>query len=66
MTKVTADTVKEWFAAGENVTVVDSRSDAAWNNAETMAAGAVRIPPTEAEKHIADLNGADRIVVYCT
>ena len=66
MTKVTADTVKEWFATGESVTVVDSRPDAAWYNAETKAAGAVRIPPSEAEKHIADLNRADRIVVYCT
>jgi rhodanese-related sulfurtransferase len=66
MTKVTADTVKEWFAKPEGVTVVDSRSDAAWDNAETKAAAAIRVPPTEAERHIADVNRADRIVVYCT
>lgn len=66
MTKVTAQQVKQKLGAGEHVTVVDSRADQVWSDAETKAAGAIRIPPDEAEKHVADLSRDDYIVIYCT
>jgi len=66
MTKVTAEEVKQKLDAGDDVTVVDSRAEHVWNEAGTKAARAIRIPPDEAEKHIADLSLDDYIVIYCT
>ena len=66
MTKVTTDVVRERLDRGEKMTIVDARSEHAWDEAETKAAGAVRIPPDEVEQHIADLNRDDYIVIYCT
>ena len=36
------------------------------DEAETKASGAIRIPPDEAEKHIADVSRDDTVVTYCT
>ena len=67
MRKVTADEVqKRSNADGSHMTVVDSRSADAWNNSDIMAAGAIRIPPDDAEKHIADVRRDDFVIVYCT
>jgi len=66
MKKITADEVKERLDLGERLTIVDSRSAPAWDSAKEKAAGVIRVPPDEAEDHIADLNRHDHIVIYCT
>jgi len=67
MTKVSIEEVeKRLNEGGEDVTIVDSRSDAAYGESDIKAAGAIRIPPDEAEKHIADVNRDDHVFVYCT
>jgi rhodanese-related sulfurtransferase len=66
MTKVTADEVGKRLAGGQRVTVVDSRAPDAWKDSKIKAGGAVRIPPEEAEKHIADVSRDDYVVTYCT
>ena len=65
MTKVTVDEVESRLG-GDNLTLVDSRAPHVWDEAETKAAGAIRIPPDETEKHIADVSRDDYIVIYCT
>lgn len=67
MTKVTVDEVRGQLGRKDGrITIVDARSDDAWNDAEMKAGGAIRIPPDEAEKHIADVRRDDYIVIYCT
>jgi len=67
MTKVTVEEVTEVLERKNGrVTIVDARSADAWNDSDVKAGGAVRIPPDEAEKHIADVRRDDYIVVYCT
>jgi rhodanese-related sulfurtransferase len=66
MTKVTAEEVAERLRDGRQVTIVDSRAPASWDDSDYKAGGAIRIPPDEAEKHIADLSRDDYIVTYCT
>ena len=66
MTKVTAGEVARRLTDGRDVTVVDSRAPAAWEDSDIKAGGALRIPPDDAEKHSADLSRDDFIVIYCT
>lgn len=66
MTKVTTDEVVRRIEEGGKVTIVDSRSEDAWNDSDIKAGGAVRIPPDNAGKHSAVLDRDDFIVIYCT
>lgn len=66
MTKVTTDEVRNRLNDSEHVTIVDSRSSQAWEESDVIAGGAIRIPPDEAEKHIADVSRDDFVVIYCT
>ena len=67
MTKVTVDEVKDRLNHdGERMTIVDSRSENAWNDSDVKAAGAIRIPPDETEQHIAEIRRNTFVVTYCT
>jgi rhodanese-related sulfurtransferase len=66
MTKVDVEEVGRRLANGEEITIVDSRSADAWNESDIKAGGALRIPPDEAEKHIADVRRDTFTVIYCT
>ena len=67
MTKVSVDEVQGQLGRRDGrITIVDARSVDAWNKSDVKAAGAIRIPPDEAEKHIADVRRDDYVVTYCT
>ena len=66
MTKVTVDEVGRRLRAGEDITIVDSRSDDAWSKSDIKAGGVIRVPPDEAEQHIADIKRDSFVVIYCT
>jgi len=66
MTKVTVDEVGMRLRAGEDITILDSRSGDAWNKSDMKAGGAIRVPPDEAEQHIADIKRDSFVVIYCT
>jgi len=66
MTKVGVEEVGRRLAEGEDITIIDSRSADAWNESDVKAGGAVRIPPDDAEKHIADVKRDTFVVTYCT
>lgn len=66
VSKITAQEVDERMNRGEAIQFVDTRAPKVWNEADTKLPGAVRVPPNEPEKHIANV-GRDRLVVtYCT
>jgi rhodanese-related sulfurtransferase len=66
MTKVGVEEVGRRLAKGEDITIIDSRSADAWNESDVKAGGALRIPPDDAEKHIADVKRDTFVVIYCT
>jgi hypothetical protein len=67
MTKVSVDEVRDRLnRESDRVTIVDSRSDHDWNESDVKAAGAIRVPPDEAEQHIADIKRDSFVVTYCT
>jgi rhodanese-related sulfurtransferase len=66
MTKVGVDEVRERLDRGEDITIIDSRSPHAWDESDVKAGGAIRIPPDEADKHIADVRRDKFAVTYCT
>ena len=66
MTKATVEEITERLNRGEDITIIDSRSDEAWSRADVKAGGAIRVPPDEAEKHIADVRRDKYAVTYCT
>ena len=67
MTKVTVEDVQGHLGSKDGrITIVDARSEDAWGKAKTKAGGAIRIPPDEAEIHIADVSQDDYVVTYCT
>ena len=66
MTKVTVDDVRKRLEAGEDIVIIDSRSEHAWDESNLKAGGALRIPPDDAEKHIADVKRDRFVVTYCT
>ena len=66
MTKVSVEEVEDRLNRDEKVTFVDSRAPDVWDKTDVKAGGAIRIPPDEAEKHIADVSRDDYIVTYCT
>ncbi|MBP9664358.1 MAG: hypothetical protein KBD94_07015 [Pyrinomonadaceae bacterium] len=66
MTRVTVDELREMLRNGDDVTIVDSRSDDAWSASDIKARGAIRVPPDDAENHIADIRRDSYVVAYCT
>lgn len=67
MTRVTVEEISEKLGQNDKrITIVDARSAEAWDKSDIKAGGAIRIPPDEAEKHIADINRDDYVLTYCT
>lgn len=64
--KVTVDEVRERIAAGDGITIVDARSEDAWNTSPEKAEGAIRIPPDRVEEHLAEIDRDAYVVTYCT
>jgi rhodanese-related sulfurtransferase len=65
--RMTVDEVSRRLAEDpEHTAIVDARAPDAWGSSDVKAGGAIRIPPDEAEKHLADLRRDDLIVAYCT
>jgi rhodanese-related sulfurtransferase len=66
ISRMTVAELNEKLNRGEKVALVDARSPQAWNEARTRVPGAVRVPPDEAEKHLANVGRDRTVVVYCS
>jgi hypothetical protein len=64
--RVTVEQVQQWMDEGVPLTILDSRSDAAWGVATTQVPGSLRVPPTDVEPHLTQIPRDRRIIVYCT
>jgi rhodanese-related sulfurtransferase len=66
--KPTPDQVKAKLDAGEPVTFLDDRSTKEWDASDVKIPGALRVPPAEVGRHLAQLGATPRdatIVTYC-
>lgn len=66
MTKVGVEEVRARLDRGEDITIIDSRAPEKWDSADVKAGGAIRIPPDEVDKHVADVRRDKFAVTYCT
>jgi rhodanese-related sulfurtransferase len=66
VTRISVDEVNRRMDSGEQIYPLDTRSPDAWSKADTRLPGAIRVPPDEVEKHLADIPRDRTIVTYCT
>jgi sodium/hydrogen antiporter len=64
---LTLEELRARLDRGENVQIIDARSDRTWDQDDRMARGALRVPPNDAVRTAREL-GLDRhgtLVIYC-
>lgn len=68
MPRITVAELKGMLRTDKSVVIIDARSEEAWNSDNTMMPGAIRVPPMEARRHLAELNKFKQrqVVAYCT
>lgn len=66
LTKWTPEEVDRHLRRGEQIVFIDTRSPEAWNKSDRKIAGALRIPPEEAQVRLSEIPEGKTIVTYCT
>ncbi len=64
--RISVDEVSRRLDAGERVTFLDSRSEAAWEAADEQIPGSIRVPPDEVMEYLDEIPREGLIVPYCT
>ena len=64
--RITANDLKRRMDAGEDFIILDTRNPQAWGEADTKAAGAIRIPLDELDENLSHIPKDKPIVAYCT
>ena len=65
--KITIDELRDLWARGEPVTIIDARADRSYHVDDVQAAGAVRLPPDDAVRTATEigLSHHGTLVIYC-
>ena len=66
VTLISADEVNRRMDKGELLYILDTRSQDAWNKGVNKLPGAIRVPPDQVDKHLADVPHDRTIITYCT
>ncbi|MEW6735964.1 MAG: rhodanese-like domain-containing protein [Acidobacteriota bacterium] len=64
--KISVDEVNQRLSRGESLYFLDTRSQDAWSKADLKIPEAIRVPPDQVEKHLADIPHNRTIITYCT
>ncbi len=64
--RISAEDVARQIDAGEPVTFLDSRAEAAWQDSDLQIPDAVRVPPDDVAAHLDEIPRTGLIVPYCT
>lgn len=64
--RITVDELKQRMDSGEQFTVIDVRNPKAWEEADTVIPGAIRVPLDELEQNLARIPKNRPVVAYCT
>jgi rhodanese-related sulfurtransferase len=64
--RISVDELRRRMNAGEQFVFIDTRNPQAWAESDVKLPGALRIPVSEAEKHLREIPRDHPIVTYCT
>jgi rhodanese-related sulfurtransferase len=65
VTRITVEELRERLARGELISIVDARSQEAWEKATTQIPGSIRVPPDDVAAHVASVPRDRAVVAYC-
>lgn len=65
-TRISVAELRRRMDAGEQFLFIDTRNPQAWGDSAVKLPGALRIPVSEAEEHLAEISRERPIVTYCT
>jgi rhodanese-related sulfurtransferase len=64
--RISKEELKRKLDTREAMTILDARSPEAWRESDVQLPGAIRIPPDEVDRHLAEIPRDRPIVTYCT
>ena len=64
--RISVDELRRRMNAGEQFVFIDTRNPQAWAESDVKLPGALRIPVSEAQQHLAEIPRDRPIVTYCT
>lgn len=64
--RISVDELRRRMNAGEQFVFIDTRNPQAWAESDVKLPGALRIPVSEAQQHLAEIPRGGPIVTYCT
>lgn len=64
--RISVDEVRRRMNAGEQFVFIDTRNPQAWAESDVKLPGALRIPVTEVQQHLAEIPRDRSVVTYCT
>jgi hypothetical protein len=64
--RMTVEQLKEKIAGNEPLTIIDVRSQGAYDASDSKIKGAIRIPPDEFDRRSTEVPKDKEIVLYCT
>lgn len=63
--RLTPSEVIDDLDRGKRITFIDARSQQAWDNSTTKIPGAIRVPPGELDRHVAEVPPEHELITYC-
>jgi len=64
--RITVEELKKRMDAGEDFTVIDVRNPQAWEEADSVIPGAIRLPSDKLEENLRKIPKNKPAVAYCT
>jgi rhodanese-related sulfurtransferase len=64
--RISVDELRRAMNAGEPFVFIDTRNPQAWTESDVKLPGALRIPVSEVQQHLAEIPRDRPIVTYCT
>jgi hydroxyacylglutathione hydrolase len=64
--RITKEDLKRRMDAHEPLTVLDTRAPESWDESDVKLPGAIRVPPDDVERHLAEIPRDHMVVTYCT
>lgn len=66
MERITKEDLKRRMETHELITLIDTRTTDAWDKSDVQLPGAIRVSPTEVDKHLQEIPRDQLVVTYCS
>jgi rhodanese-related sulfurtransferase len=64
--RISPEEVNARALAGEPMVFVDSRNEKAWEQSDRKIPGAIRVPASDVESHLKEIDRSATVITYCT